>query len=168
MRAPRLLLDTSIAVLVAIAPAVALATPEFPADIQSDLMLDYTPPCTICHVGVPGPTTATTPFATAMQARGLAPYDDSSLATALQKMESDKVDSDGNGVPDIEQLEAGDDPSTGESLADSGPTTVYGCGAQLAVGATSWQGAAALGTALALGLGLGRRRRAQRTPSPQV
>jgi hypothetical protein len=174
MRAPRFLLETSIVLLVAVVPSVASAMPVFPGYVQAALMLDYTPPCTICHVGTPAINTAHTAFADAMQARGLnIDSTPAGVAMALAKMAADKVDSDHNGMTDVAELEAGEDPNTGDVINLSGPLTAYGCAAQLAPAAASWQGAAALGTALALGLGLTRRRRSPRgrrqsTPSPQV
>jgi hypothetical protein len=159
MRVPRALLETSIVLLVVAAPSAAAAMQTYPLDVQAALMLDYAPPCTICHQGTPGPTTATTAFAVAMQARGLMIFDDAGVAPALAQMQTDMVDSDHNGVTDVDQLEAGDDPNNGEPIADTSPLTAYGCAARLAPADASWQGAAALGTALALGLSLTRRRR---------
>lgn len=156
MRTPRILLETSIALLVAATPAVAAATPGFPHDIQVALMLSSPPPCDICHVGTPEEGTATTPFALAMLAHHLEPGVDSSVATALAGMERDDVDSNGDGRSDVEKLEQGDDPNTGLPLAVA-PGVIYGCSAQRTPGDATWQGAAALGTALVLGMA--RRRR---------
>jgi hypothetical protein len=149
----------------AYAPA-ARATPNNPGDLQTDLGLSYTPPCSVCHVGSQGAATATTDFALAMKARGLGLFDDGSVKTALAKMQSDMVDSDCNGIIDTQQLIDGRDPNApgefinGSSMmppADPGcmtssgtATPAYGCGAQqpaaaqLAPGAARAEGAGAL------------------------
>jgi hypothetical protein len=105
------------------------AMPTFPAEIQAHLKLNYTPPCTFCHATQQGGGPVTTKFALSMQAAGLT----SNIATldpALDKLNADHTDSDGDGTPDIQQIEMGLDPSTG---AAPGPTERYGCGARMAV-----------------------------------
>jgi hypothetical protein len=115
-----------------------LATPNFPPGIKNDLMLSYEPQCSLCHTnGVTGLGTVHTPFGESMRARGLVPYDDASLSAALAKMKADNVDSDGDGVPDIEELVQGNDPDVpdkGKPPSAGGPVVAYGCGAQIAGG----------------------------------
>ncbi len=174
MRSPRGLLTTSIALLVGAVPSVAAATPSYPSDLQSDLMLAYTTPCSVCHMGTPMLGSATTPFAMAMKTNGLVPLDDTSVMTALAKMKTGMVDSDHNGTTDIAQLVEGCDPSTDTAIesgamcaggsGDLGPTTVYGCGAEIAAGPSGGGGGAGvlagLATLLAFARTGGRRRRA--------
>lgn len=179
MRSLPALLSLSLAVL-ASAPRVVSATPTYPGDVQTALSLGYTPPCSLCHPGATGTGTATSAFALAMKSNGLVPLDDPTVASALTALESKKIDSDCDGTPDVEQIKAGRDPSTGVFIDGSGKTApidkgctgmsssggsftglpAYGCGApqaRLAAGPTSWQGAA--GIAALVGLGLARRRR---------
>ena len=169
---------TKIALLAAAAIAtvsgVASAASIFPPVVETDLSLSYQPPCSVCHSGSPGFGTATQPFAMALKARGLVPDDTNALTDALTKMTADKVDSDGNGTTDVDQLKAGCDPNTdapintgatcGSSGGDGGvvgdfaPPPTYGCGAQIAAGPIA-AGPAAFGFAALLALALGRRRR---------
>ena len=162
---PALLLATAVLT----APGVALATPGFPAAIESHLGLAYAPPCTICHQGTPQNGTATTTFAVAMKGAGLVANNDASVATALDAITTH--DSDNNGTTDEAQLKAGCDPNTDSVIqtgatcaggtTDIAPTTAYGCansGAKIAAGPVGSE--TALGGLLAaLGLALARRAR---------
>jgi hypothetical protein len=174
MRTSPALLLAAAALMAVAAPEPAFATPTFPFDIESDLSLSYVPPCTVCHAGTPSVNTATTPFAESMKARGLIPNDDASVGAALTRMASDRVDSDMNGQSDDDQLKAGCDPSTDIAIqpgascsggtTDLGPSTTYGCGAQVARGqGAPWQGAALLlaGFAAVLARRMARARRAR-------
>jgi hypothetical protein len=110
--------------LMALSARVAVATPNFPNAIQRDLSLSYSPQCSLCHVG--GNTSASavqTPFAKSMKARGLVAYNETKLQAALDQMALDRVDSNGNGVSDIDELRAGTDPNLGSGQE---PVT-YGC-----------------------------------------
>lgn len=142
----------------------ALATPGFPTAIKSDLTLSYTPSCDLCHQGTQSNGTAVKPFALAMKDRGLKPADNASLTAALQQMETDKVDSDGDGVTDIEEIVNKTDPNS-NGAATASP--VYGCArstdesttpptASIAGTRAVWPGALAL---IALAALLRRRRR---------
>ncbi|MFT3774308.1 MAG: hypothetical protein QM820_53785 [Minicystis sp.] len=176
----RTLICLPVALLVAAAPGVALATPTFPSSIQTDLSLSYTPPCTICHDTTAGGTgTVHRAFGTAMQGRGLVSGDTDSLKNALTALEAEKTDSDCDGTGDVQQLRDGRDPNTGEYIDGSGKPTPevdggcagsdagtddnvphYGCGAQLAADPlpeTSLPIAATMATVI--GLALSRRRR---------
>jgi hypothetical protein len=134
----------------------ALATPDFPGVIQQQLNLSTQPPCTICHqTDAGGFGTATKPFALYLKSRGLAPFDEQSLITALAAAEAEHHDSNGNGVPDIDELKAGHDPNAG-----AGDTPQYGCGASFA-GARGHRGALFAWGAMALWL---LARRARRRP----
>jgi MYXO-CTERM domain-containing protein len=87
----------------------ASALPEYPRRIKSTLGLDYAPPCSICHEnGQTGDGTPIEPFAWSMRARGLTD-DESTLAPALSADQSDLVDSDGDGITDVKELENGTD-----------------------------------------------------------
>lgn len=101
-----------------------LASPTFPGALESDLGLDTPPDCSLCHAGgATGSATATTPFATAMRDRGMVAGDTQSVSAALQQLEADQVDSDGDGATDVDELRAGTDPNGAGELA----LPTYGC-----------------------------------------
>ncbi len=135
------------ALLVAAAGSAALsfaaragATPNFPPTIQSVLPTPNTPACQICHVGPQERGTVNTSFGSAMRARGLVAYDVSSLQTALNRMQTDAVESCNDGVTDIDKLKEGLDPNVcvcGDAGATCGASAGpleprYGCGAHVA------------------------------------
>jgi MYXO-CTERM domain-containing protein len=126
MRTP-IFIARVLAVLV-LSTGAARATPTFPTVIQQTLGAVSAPACNVCHKGgVTQIGTVTTSFGVAMRDRGLVAYDESSLKTALAKMETDKVDSNGNGVTDIEELKQGKDPNAGAAGTSSTPDIAYGC-----------------------------------------
>ena len=147
----RLFPAVTTAALLFFGASTAHASAAFPAAIQTHLALGAAPQCSICHMnGQTGFGTVTTPFGVAMKARLLVAGDVASLNTALDKMVTDKVDSNGDGTTDIDALKAGQDPN-GAATVQAG----YGCNA-----AGSGEGSlAALAVAGVLVL-LGRRRRA--------
>lgn len=101
-----------------------LASPTFPAVLESDLGLSTPPDCSLCHAGgATGSGTATTPFATAMRNRGMVAGNTQSVSAALQQLETDQVDSDGDGATDVDELRAGTDPNGAGELA----LPTYGC-----------------------------------------
>jgi hypothetical protein len=106
---------SSVAVLflaAALTSRVAAASQSYPHQIATTLGLAKDPPCTICHRDLNGGlNTVTKPFGQAMQGFGLRSGDPASLAAAIQKSEQAKADSDGDGVPDVEELEQGKDPN---------------------------------------------------------
>jgi MYXO-CTERM domain-containing protein len=144
-----------LALFLLLAAAPAGASPNYPAEIQKQLGLSYTPSCAICHQnGVTGTGTVTTLFGQAMRAHGLVAGNIASLDTALAALEAEGTDSDGDGVPDIQELKNGTNPNgTGSAT----PPT-YGCFSVTGQGPGTWSGVAWL-LALAAAFGLRRRRR---------
>jgi hypothetical protein len=178
MRSLRCLLSTSIVLLFTAVPAVTRATPEFPALVQTDLNLKYdlaNPPtrCIICHQSNSGGIGTLVGFGQNMKMAGLMPYADGTVQPALDALQQMGTDSDCNMIPDIKQIEMGYSPNfPGADITGATPTRanldppgggcnelvpIYGCGAQLAAAAPSWEGSAAV--VAALGLALVRRRR---------
>jgi hypothetical protein len=140
----------------------------FPTLIASDLDMPCTPACTICHTDtVGGFGTVTAPFGKAMRGVGLN-FTEPSLLPALQKLEAAGTDSDGDGVGDIVELRAGQDPNGAVDLCSQAALAArYGCGAHIAPSPGQDSGAwlGALFTMLILGTSWQRstRRRAQRS-----
>jgi MYXO-CTERM domain-containing protein len=141
----------------------AHAVSRFPSLIYHHLYSYYTvppyqPPCSLCHVrGSTGPGTAQTPFALSMKARGLDPNNNNSVAIALDAMQRDNVDSDGDGVPDIQEIEDDTDPNTPAEVSLTGETgPKAGCGGQSANHGSRTTGA--MGLLIFTALGLLRRR----------
>jgi hypothetical protein len=104
---------------------MAGATLNFPGAVQRDLNLSYSPQCSLCHSGgQTGNGTVGTPFGKSMKARGMVASDENALKAALDQMTQEKVDSDGDGVSDIDELEQGTDPNVRGAGQD--PPS-YGC-----------------------------------------
>lgn len=143
---PRFVLPGLVALALVTAPT-ALATPNFPDAVQRELNLSYTPVCELCHVGVQARGTVNTPFGRAMRQRGLQAYDEESLRDALAALRSEAVDSDGDGVPDVEELLAGDDPNQSAQTPDI-PEPTFGC-ATSPGGSACWMLLVTLGALLA-------------------
>ncbi|WNG27000.1 hypothetical protein F0U62_25525 [Cystobacter fuscus] len=134
---PHVLARASLLGVVLLGATAARATPGFPPVIRTELGLSSPPSCAVCHQGNPSVGTVTTPFGTALRARGLVFYDDASLRKALTALNTEKVDSDGDGTPDTEELKAGTDPNKSNGTSGPGqepdggnvlPEPSYGCG----------------------------------------
>ncbi|MFN0063087.1 MAG: hypothetical protein ACKVPX_11300 [Myxococcaceae bacterium] len=102
----------------------AHATPSFPEAIRTHLGTSRAPTCALCHAGTPSFETAVTPFADAMKDRGLEAYDAVSLRSALDQMREDRVDSDQDGAPDVDEIFSGTDPNGGSEVEEP----FFGCG----------------------------------------
>jgi uncharacterized protein (TIGR03382 family) len=145
---PRLVLPGLVALALVTAPT-ALATPNFPGAVQRELNLSNEPDCELCHVGVEARGTVNTPFGSAMRQRGLQAYDEESLRDALASLRGEAVDSDGDGVPDVEELLAGDDPNqSAQTPEELPPEPTFGC-ATSPGGPACWMLLVALGALLA-------------------
>ena len=141
-------LYSAIAITLALA-RTAHAVQTYPAEIQSHLGLDFTPPCTLCHAtNAGGLGTITTAFGNALKARGLT-TGIASLDPALDALASAKVDSNGDGIPDIQQLKNRADPNTGAHLSNV-QLEQFGCGGHIAKLKTHMSGQGLMFASLAL------------------
>lgn len=100
---------------------VAHAMPTFPDEIQAHLQLSSPPSCNLCHGSVTGGGPVSQPFGQAMLAAGLNVTGGSTLTEALDQMDAEDTDSNGDNVPDIDSLRAGREPTAGK------PPVEYGC-----------------------------------------
>src|SRR4029077_323198 len=110
------------------APLVARATPDFPAAIARDLQLAAPPPCTVCHSSNEGGAgTVVKPLGKYLISRGLAPFDEASLAGSLAAAQGERHDADGDGMTDIDALKQGLDPNGSSSNAPQIEDPSFGC-----------------------------------------
>jgi hypothetical protein len=139
------------------------AFPEYPGIVQATLRLSAPPACTLCHTDPNGGQgTAQQKFALTLKQFGLTNMEDfKELETVLQDVDACNVDSDGDGVPDIVELQKGTNPNDGSGppKSDCGdvkqvPSLQTGCA--VASHGAGW-GAALVVATLSLGA-LGRRR----------
>ena len=125
--------------LVLMGPVAAHATLNFPGAIARDLQLSTPPPCTICHAtNEGGAGTVVKPFGKYLVSRGLAPFDESSLAGALAAAAGEHHDSDGDGISDIDALRQGLDPNGSSSHAPLVEDPRFGCNASGGSGGSVW------------------------------
>lgn len=111
-------LGAAVAGSLLLAPAQARASTGYPAEIETQLKLSYTPACSICHAG--GDTdagTVTTPFGSTMVTFGLMGGNNlPSVDGALAGLEAENS-------PYIAYLKAGEDPNNPQKA----PGITYGC-----------------------------------------
>lgn len=152
---------------------VAAATPNFPPAIQQNLALSAAPDCSICHTDGDqgGKGTVNTPFGKNMRSRGLVEFDVNSLTTALGQMDSEKVNSAGDCLDDIDELKAERNPNLPDPAGtcdDAGaptPETVssesprYGCFGAVAPLRSRPNGLLGLGIVMAIVVAARSRRR---------
>lgn len=129
----------AITFLLAGAP-VAHASLPFPSEIADHLGGDTpVPPCTICHSNdLGGLGTVVQPFGVKMMERGLVAQNVASLRLALDALEAEGSDVDGDGVPDIQELRNGTNPNPEGGLGDP---PEYGCIGNVAPTRSAFPGA---------------------------
>jgi hypothetical protein len=126
LRYPDLVLRRALLAVAVLAGGLAHASSIFPPEVRGHLSLTYAPDCSLCHAnGQTGFGTVTTPFGTSMRSRGLVAQNIASLDTALDALAAEKTDSDGDGVPDIDELKTGSNPNV--AGGGSVPPPSYGC-----------------------------------------
>ena len=115
--------------------STASASFPFPDAVKDAAGMPCAPTCMLCHETMGGGTgTVTQPFGIAMMERGLQGSAQTELVpSAYAALDADNVDSDGDGVPDADELSAGENPNPdgepfcGEDGASALPTPSYGC-----------------------------------------
>ncbi|MBM4280574.1 MAG: hypothetical protein FJ137_07370 [Deltaproteobacteria bacterium] len=154
------MLRRALPLLLLLAPA-ALASSNYPGDLQSHLDAPAAPACTLCHQSPGGGDTVVTPFGLAMKDEGLTGFGQTALLTgALDALEAAATDSDGDGTGDVDELRAGRDPNVDDGDGGGGgggdvpPPPAYGFGCAAAPASST-----ALGASLVLLWGARRRRR---------
>ena len=153
---------TLLVAVVVLAPLSARATEDFPSVVERELSMTYgPPPCSVCHLAdVQARYSVDTSFGQALRDRGVVAYDQDSLRRALDSLRQHRVDSDGDGISDVDELVDGTDPNLPEGLDPVGQVR-YGCVVSRG-GATA--GATSVWPLLAvslLGVAAARRRRAR-------
>ncbi len=131
--------------LVCLVAAPAFASDTYPPAIQTKYARPAVPDCSLCHVnGITGAGTVNTLIGTALRTRGLVGGSNTTtLGTALDRLATDAVDSDGDGVTDVAELMASTNPNVADVSTDGGtgggtgggggttevPPLKFGCGA---------------------------------------
>ena len=117
------------------------ASENYPEVMRATVPTNQALPCTLCHaIADGGDGAVTTAFGRHMLEFGMTGSDPTSLQRALRRNAARGWDSDGDGVPDIEELVYGTDPSS--PALSSGPPLMHGC--SVGRGAPGWHLACAL------------------------
>jgi hypothetical protein len=144
---------------VALVPSRVYALEDYAAAIADELDLDLKPHCSFCHARKDDYRATDTPFGDALKARGFSMrFGPRSLITALRTLDERNVDTDDDGVTDVDELRAGANPN---DPTDAGMPPPQGCsvGPRPASWPASWPSSWVVAAALLLKL----RRRAPRT-----
>ena len=140
--------------------STALGKPEFVEPLEEATGAPCLPQCNICHASLSGGGEPVQPFVESLERFGEIEGEDA-IKAAVALLEQQGVDSDGDGVGDIEEIRAGQDPNYAGDALICQPDV--GCGAHIAPRPSTalWQRGALLGP-LVLLLGwrlVGRRRK---------
>ena len=110
----------------------ASAEPTFPGAIQEAATIPCTPTCLLCHTAIPGTlANLRQPFGLTVLSHGVVRGDPESMHTVVARLRDEKVDTDGDGKLDVDELAVDSNPNDPDPNAViCGP--LYGCGAHLA------------------------------------
>lgn len=103
--------------------SAAHASPVYPFTLRSKLGLSAVPPCTLCHQNdLGGAGTVTTRFGRALLSRGATGNNATALLESiLDTMDAEQTDSDGDLIPDLDELRMGSDPNDGPGPMNGEP-----------------------------------------------
>jgi hypothetical protein len=102
----------ALAAFVMLCATNARASENYPETLEQALDTPCPPDCTTCHTRASGGNlTANTPVGISMRRAGLKGGNASLLLDAIAALESERTDSDVDGVPDVEEMHAGTDPN---------------------------------------------------------
>lgn len=126
--------------------AVANASPVYPFTLRSKLGMSALPPCTLCHQNdLGGAGTVSTRFGRALLANGATGNNATALLeSSLDTLDAAHTDSDGDLIPDIDELRMGSDPNDGPGPMNGEeelPVPRTGCAvapARRSSGAVAW------------------------------
>ncbi|HEY8943783.1 MAG TPA: thrombospondin type 3 repeat-containing protein [Polyangiaceae bacterium] len=126
----------NVALVLSFAAGPVAASEAYAPALADALELDCAPACTLCHTRPEGGLlTANTPFGTAARRARLPCCDPGSLEEVLTRLEAERIDSDGDGSPDVEELRAGRDPNgSGETFECLSRPEESGCRVASGVG----------------------------------
>jgi hypothetical protein len=110
------------------AAAPSLASETYPAALAAALKMTTVPQCTLCHASnLGGMGTVITKFGRSLIAHGaIGGSNIGALRSALSSELKDPVDSDGDSVPDIDELREGSDPNVVDHQAPPPDTVTEG------------------------------------------
>lgn len=92
--------------------APVFAVPDFSRLLREELGLEQQPSCTFCHARKAGGLATDTAFGAALKDRGFARKEGvSSLRAALRALDEQGIDSDGDGMADVEELRSEGNPN---------------------------------------------------------
>jgi hypothetical protein len=129
-------------VALALASHHAAASSDYPDLIKTKFGLARAPDCTLCHSDDNGGNgTIVKWFGLEMQDLGVQGKRPDLLDAALDTDRDDEIDSDGDGISDVEELQMGTDPNDGPGRTGGPPRPERGC-------AISRQGSSHPGAAL--------------------
>ncbi len=154
--------------------ASAGADPLVPPFLASHVPMPCTPDCILCHNDDTGGTAnlrnavkngqSVPGFGSTLRDDcGFTVEQQDTYASGLATCVAKKIDTDGDGVDDIDELKAGtdpNDPTNSNSICNNGGPT-YGCARLSPKGSVDGIASAASGAVLVLGFGLMRRRRSK-------
>jgi hypothetical protein len=116
-----------------VAQRSAGASPDYPEALDKASLMPCAPSCTVCHVdSAGGVNTVLQPFGLSMIGQGLSKGDASKIRPAILALFDLNVDSDGDGIGDVKELDEGQDPNVPGQPSVCGPD--YGCARVARVG----------------------------------